>query len=45
MPDFSARPPVRALSPDEIEQSLTQHRLYLERSGAKAIARTSHRPI
>jgi len=30
MPHFSARPPVRALSPDEIARSLTQHRLYLE---------------
>jgi hypothetical protein len=30
MADFSARPPVRVLSPDEIEQMLTSHRLYLE---------------
>src|SRR5919198_659946 len=30
MADFSARPPVRVLSPDEIEQTLASHRLYLE---------------
>jgi hypothetical protein len=30
MPDFSARPPVRVLSLDEIEQMLAEHRLYLE---------------
>src|ERR1700758_3352100 len=30
MADFSVRPPVRALSPDEIEQMLAAHRLYLE---------------
>ena len=30
MADFSARPPVRVLSPDEIEQMLASHRLYLE---------------
>src|ERR1700747_2805570 len=30
MADFSARPPVRVLSPDEIEQILASHRLYLE---------------
>src|SRR5438309_12050176 len=28
--DFSARPPVRVLSPDQIEQMLAEHRLYLE---------------
>src|SRR6266436_1385386 len=28
--DFSARPPVRMLSRDEIEQMLAEHRLYLE---------------
>src|SRR5437762_2555993 len=28
--DFSARPPVRVLSRDEIEQMLAEHRLYLE---------------
>src|SRR6266851_4713010 len=28
--DFSARPPVRLLSADEIEQMLAAHRLYLE---------------
>src|SRR5438067_13563688 len=28
--DFSARPPVRALSRDEIEERLAAHRLYLE---------------
>ena len=28
--DFSARPPVRTLSPDEIERQLAAHRLYLE---------------
>ncbi len=28
--DFSARPPVRVLSPDQIEQMLAAHRLYLE---------------
>src|SRR5713101_816752 len=28
--DFSARPPVRMLSRDEIEQMLAAHRLYLE---------------
>ena len=30
MADFSARTPVRELSPDEIEQMLASHRLYLE---------------
>src|SRR5207248_10267166 len=30
MADFSARTPVRALSPDEIERMLAEHRLYLE---------------
>src|SRR5438445_13805112 len=29
MADFSARPPVRMLSRDEIEQMLAAHRLYL----------------
>ena len=28
--DFSARPPVRKLSPEEIERQLAGHRLYLE---------------
>src|SRR6476661_6550895 len=28
--DFSARPSVRVLSPDQIEQMLAAHRLYLE---------------
>lgn len=39
MADFSARPSVRALSPDEIEQTLAGHRLYLEteyRQGRRA---------
>src|SRR5207302_6924107 len=30
MADFSVRTPVRALSPDEIERMLAEHRLYLE---------------
>ena len=30
MADFSARTPVRVLSPDELEQMLASHRLYLE---------------
>src|SRR6476620_7167888 len=30
MADFSARTPVRVLSPDEIERILAEHRLYLE---------------
>ena len=30
MVDFSARTPVRVLSPDEIERMLAEHRLYLE---------------
>src|SRR5438309_5287780 len=30
MADLSARAPVRMLSPDEIEQMLAEHRLYLE---------------
>src|SRR5438270_9264338 len=30
MADFSAGTPVRELSPDEIEQMLASHRLYLE---------------
>src|SRR5271168_4036626 len=30
MADFSARTPVRKLSPDEVEQMLASHRLYLE---------------
>jgi hypothetical protein len=30
MADFSARTPVRMLSPDEIERMLVEHRLYLE---------------
>jgi hypothetical protein len=30
MADFSARTPVRVLSPDEIERMLALHRLYLE---------------
>src|SRR5436305_13360979 len=30
MADFSARTPVRELSPDEFEQMLSSHRLYLE---------------
>ena len=30
MADFSARPPVRVLSPDQIEQMLAEHQLYLE---------------
>src|ERR1700686_1674835 len=37
--DFSARTPVRVLSPDEIEQMLAAHRLYLEterRQGSRA---------
>jgi hypothetical protein len=28
--DFSARPSIRALSPDEIERQLAEHRLYLD---------------
>ena len=30
MADFSARIPLRVLSPDEIERMLAEHRLYLE---------------
>jgi hypothetical protein len=30
MTDFSTRPPVRVLSPDQIEQMLAEHQLYLE---------------
>src|SRR6202008_2266965 len=30
MADLTARTPVRALSPDEIERMLAEHRLYLE---------------
>src|SRR5947208_1921529 len=30
MADFSARQPIRLLSPNEIEQMLAEHRLYLE---------------
>src|ERR1700745_3159402 len=30
MADFSARTPIRVLSPDEIEQMLASHKLYLE---------------
>src|SRR6202049_3074874 len=30
MADLSARQPIRLLAPDEIEQMLTEHRLYLE---------------
>ena len=30
MADFSARPPVRVVSPDQIEQMLADHQLYLE---------------
>jgi len=30
MADFSARAPVRVLSPDEVEGMLAEHRLYLE---------------
>jgi Pentapeptide repeats (8 copies) len=30
MADLAARAPIRVLSPDEIEQMLAQHRLYLE---------------
>jgi uncharacterized protein YjbI with pentapeptide repeats len=30
MPDLAARTPIRALSPDEIERMLAEHRLYLE---------------
>src|SRR6516164_7902868 len=30
MADFSARPPVRVLSPDQIERMLAEHQLYLE---------------
>src|ERR671922_3019553 len=30
MADFSARPPARVLSPDQIEQMLASHLLYLE---------------
>src|SRR5215469_18109466 len=30
MADFSARPPVRLLSTDQIEQMLAEHQLYLE---------------
>src|SRR5438876_7168326 len=30
MADFSAQPPVRLLSPDEIERMLAKHQLYLE---------------
>ena len=30
MADFSTRPPVRVLSPDQIEQMLGEHQLYLE---------------
>src|SRR5947209_16168203 len=30
MVDFSARTPLRVLSPDEIERMLEEHRLYLE---------------
>ena len=30
IPDFSARTPVRVLSPDEIGQMMAEHRLYLE---------------
>jgi len=29
MADFSARTPLRVLSPDEIERMLAEHRLYL----------------
>jgi len=28
--DFSAPPPVRSLSPEDIERQLAEHRLYLE---------------
>src|SRR6516164_7494793 len=34
MADFSARPPVRVLSPDQIEQMLAEHQLYLETEAA-----------
>src|SRR6476646_9636594 len=30
MADFLSRPPVRVLSPDQIEQMLAEHQLYLE---------------
>jgi len=30
MADFSARPPIRVLAPDEIEKMLASHRLYLQ---------------
>jgi hypothetical protein len=30
MADFSARTPLRVLSPDEIERMLAEHRLYME---------------
>src|ERR1700719_659517 len=30
MADFSARTPLRVLSPDEIERMLAEHRIYLE---------------
>jgi hypothetical protein len=30
VPDFSARIPLRVLSPDEIERALVEYRLYLE---------------
>jgi hypothetical protein len=41
--DFSARIPLRVLSPDEIERMLAEHRVYLEIT--KATARISHRQI
>jgi Pentapeptide repeats (8 copies) len=45
MADLSARTPVRALSLDEIERMLADHRLYLETEYHQATARISHQPI
>jgi hypothetical protein len=41
MADFSARTPVRGLSPDEIERMRAEHRLYLETDITKATARSA----
>jgi hypothetical protein len=43
MADLSARTPVRVLLPVEIERTLAEHQLYLERNTTKATARISHR--
>jgi hypothetical protein len=45
MANFSARTPLRVLSPDEIERMLAEHRSTWRQNITKATARISHQLI